>query len=259
MKLLIIFPHALGDMLLLTPALKAWCEKNDPPSIAIQRRFNSSPLDNCPYIDQVYYGLSDPWQDFGHHNTKFGFPATQFEGMAIANKNSYSDVIMAHEEGKTINYAKMLGVDIKNYKPEVFISTHDKMEAYKVIYESVQNNSFGFSQTESGDPERSFPSAYAPTWINTQRDLPVIESENVKYLSINAVFQIMKEASGIVVPNSVFWNAAGALGKTVDLAYFARGAEDLNRRKYEIHYEQQHPFYDEKFYKNVVFNLEILA
>ena len=69
----------------------------------------------------------------------------------------------------------------------------------------------------------------------------------------------MKEASGIAVPNSVFWNAAGALGKTVDLAYFARGAEDLNRRKYEIHYEQQHPFYDEKFYKNVVFNLEILA
>ena len=259
MKLLIIFPHALGDMILLTPALRAWCEKNEPPSIAIQRRCNSSPLDDCPYINQVYYGLSDPCQDFGHHNTKFGFPATQFEGMAIANKNGYSDVIMAHEEGKTINYAQMLGVDIKNYKPEVFISTHDKMEAYKVIYEEVQNRPFGFSQTESGDPERSFPSAYAPTWINTQKNLPAIQAENINHLSINSAFQIMKEADGIVVPNSVFWSAAGALGKEIDLAYFSRGVEDLNRRKYEIHYDQQHPFYDEKFYKSVVFNLEILA
>ena len=44
MKLLNIFPHALGDMVLLTPALKAWCENNEPPSIVVQRRFNSSPF-----------------------------------------------------------------------------------------------------------------------------------------------------------------------------------------------------------------------
>ena len=259
MKLLIIFPHALGDMILLTPSLKAWCENNNPPSIAIQRRFNSSPLDNCPYIDQVYYALSDPWQDFGHHNTKFGFPATQYEGMAIANKNGYTDALMAHEEGKTINYASMLGVDIKNYKPEVFISNKDKMEAHNIIYETVKNKVFGFAQTESGDPERSFPSTYAPRWINSQLNLPVIEAENINHLSINAVFQVMKEADGIVVPNSVFWSAAGALEKEVDLAYFSRGVEDLNRRKYEIHYEQQHPFYDEKFYKSAVFSLERLV
>ena len=90
-------------------------------------------------------------------------------------------------------------------------------------------------------------------------NLPVIQAENINHLSINTVFQVMKEADGIVVPNSVFWSAAGALGKEVDLAYFSRGIEDLNRRKYEIHYNQQHPFYDEKFYKSVAFNLEILA
>ena len=259
MKLLIIFPHALGDMILLTPALKAWCENNNPPSIAIQRRFNSSPLDNCPYIDQIYHELSDPWQDFGHHNTKFGFPATQYEGMAIANKNGYTEVLMAHQEGKIINYASMLSVDIKNYKPEVFISTKDKLEAYKFIYETVQNKPFGFTQTESGDPERSFPSKYAPTWLNTQLDLPVIEAEKIKHLSINTAFQILKEANGIVVPNSVFWSAAGALDKKIDLAYFARGKDDLNRRKYEIHYNMDTPFYSEDFYKNVVHKLEILA
>ena len=166
---------------------------------------------------------------------------------------------MAHEEDKIINYASMLNVDIKNYKPEVFISTHDKLEAYKVIYEEVQNKSFGFSQTNSGDPERSFPSKYAPAWIDTRLDLPVIEAEKIKHLSINAAFQILKEAKGIVVPNSVFWSAAGVLGKKVDLAYFARGENDLNRRKYEIHYNMETPFYSEDFYKSVVFELEILA
>jgi len=258
-KLLIIFPHALGDMILLTPALKAWCEKNDPPSIAIQRRFNSCPLDNCPYINHVYYGLSDPWQDFGNHNTQFGFPATQFEGIAIANRNNYSDVIMAHEEGKIINYAQMLGVDIKDYKPEVFISHKNKMDAYEVIYNSVNNEPYGFSQTYSGDPDRSFPTTYTHDWLKKHKNLnKSIEAENLKHLSVNAAFEIMKEADGVILPNSVFWQAAGALNKTVDLAYFSRGVEDLNRRKYEIHYEQQHPFYDEKFYQNVVFNLETL-
>ena len=69
----------------------------------------------------------------------------------------------------------------------------------------------------------------------------------------------MKEADGIVVPNSVFWSAAGALDKKIDLAYFARGKDDLNRRKYEIHYNMDTPFYSEDFYKNVVHKLEILA
>ena len=259
MKILIIFPHALGDMVLLTPALKAWCENNEPPSIVVQRRFNSTPLDNCPYIDKVYLELSDPWQDFGHHNTQFGFPATQFEGNALAVKKGFANVLFAHEEGKTINYASMLQVDIKNYKPEIFISHHDKLEAYKFIYEKVQNKPFGFSQTESGDPERSFPSEYAPIWLHTQLDLPVIEAEKIKHLSINAAFQILKEAAGIVIPNSVFWNAAGALGKKIDLAYFARGKDDLNRRKYEIHYNRDTPFYNEDFYNNVVHELEILV
>ena len=53
MKLLIIFPHALGDMVLLTPALKAWCENNEPPSIVVQRRFNSSPFYDMTYDDQI--------------------------------------------------------------------------------------------------------------------------------------------------------------------------------------------------------------
>tara|TARA_R110002020_G_scaffold29767_13_gene94035 strand:- start:4460 stop:5239 length:780 start_codon:yes stop_codon:yes gene_type:complete len=259
MSLLIVFPHALGDMILLTPALKAWCAINKPPSIAVQQRFNSTPLDNCPYINNVHRILSDPWQDFGHHNTQVGFPATYHQGLAIAQKNNYEQVLMAHSEGETINYAEMLGVNIKNYKPEIFISTKDKLEAYKFIYETVQNKPFGFTQTESGDPDRSFPTAYAPTWVNTHLDLPVIEAEKVRHLSINSVFQILKEASGIAVPNSVFWSAAGALGKKVNLAYFARGEEDLNRRKYEIHYNQKTPFYDEDFYKSVVYEVEILT
>ena len=46
------------------------------------------------------------------------------------------------------------------------------------------------------------------------------------------------------------------VGKKVDLAYFARGEEDLNNRKYELHYGGNlPPFYDEEFYKTVVFEL----
>ena len=46
MSTFIIFPHGLGDMLLLMPALRARCEESEPLSLVIQRRFNSSPFDN---------------------------------------------------------------------------------------------------------------------------------------------------------------------------------------------------------------------
>ena len=260
MKILIIFPHALGDMVLLTPALKAWCENNKPPSIVVQRRFNSSPLDNCPYIDKVYYRLSDPWQDFGHHNTQIGFPATQFEGNALAIKEKFDQVLFAHEEGKTINYANMLQVDIKNYKPEVFISHQDKMEAYKIIYDLVGNNYYGFVHTHSGDPNRSLPTDYGRIWIQTHSNLSdVIEIDNIPDLSINVGFEILNQASTVIVPNSVYWQAAGAMNKKVDLGYFPRGPEDLKRRQYEAHYDKKDSFYKEEFYKSVVFELEILG
>ena len=260
MKVLIIFPHALGDMLILTPALKAWCENNEPPSIVVQRRFNSSPLDHCPYIHKVYHKLSDPWQDFGHHNTQFGFPATQYEGHALAIKEGFEQVLFAHTEGSDLNYANMLQVDIKNYKPEIFISHQDKQEAYKVIYELVGNNPYGFVQTHSGDPNRSLPMNYGKKWIHSRCNLShIIEIDTFPQLSITAGFEILKQASAVVVPNSIYWQAAGAMDKKVDLGYFPRGPEDLKRRKYEAYYEKKEPFYKEEFYESVVFELEMLG
>jgi|LUMD01.1.fsa_nt_gb hypothetical protein len=269
----ITFPHALGDMLLLIPALRAWCETNDPVSVIIQRRFNSSPFDNCPYVKKVYYELSDPWQDYGPHNTVFGFPATALQGQVTAEKNgrlgrgdlrviAYAidpEIAGGLNKAKVFNYADMIGVDIKNYTPQVFISNKDKMEAHKLIYKLVGNNPYGFIQTNSGDPDRGLPSNYGQKWLKVNKNLKhFIELEQnlqVNDLSINAMFEVMRLATGVVVPNSVFWQAAGAMGKKVDLAYFSRGEEDLNRRKYEIHYGKKEPFYNEEFYKSVVFEL----
>ena len=260
MKVLIIFPHALGDMLILTPALKAWCENNEPPSIVVQRRFNSSPLDNCPYIDKIYYRLSDPWQDFGHHNTQFGFPATQYEGHALAVKEGFTHILFTYEEGKTINYTNMFQVNIKNYTPEVFISHQNKKEADEIIYELVGNKPYGFVQTHSGDPNRSLPTDYGRKWIQTHSNLSdVIEIDTLTHLSINTGFEILKQATVVVVPNSIYWQAAGAMNKKVDLAYFSRGLEDLKKRKYEVCYGKKDPFYKEEFYESVVFELEMLG
>ena len=226
-------------------------------------------------LKKIYYELSDPWQDYGPHNTQFGFPATGLQGKYIAEKYGRPDkdnyiIGYAVDENssllldatRSINYGDMLEVDIglKGYKPEVFISNEDKMEAHKVIYEIVGNEPFGFIQTLSGDPDRSLPPDYGREWLASNKNLQYfieIEKEiNVDDLSINAMFEVMKHAAGVVLPNSIFWQAAGAMGKKVDLAYFSRGEDDLNKRKYEIHYGGKlPPFYDEEFYKTVVFEL----
>jgi hypothetical protein len=154
----------------------------------------------------------------------------------------------------------MLQVDIKNYKPEIFISNEDKQNAYKVICELVGNNPYGFVHTHSGDPNRSLPIDYGKKWIHNNFDLShIIEIDTLLHLSITTGFEILKQASAVIVPNSIYWQAAGAINKKVDLGYFPRGPEDLKRRKYEIHYNMDTPFYDEDFYKNVVHELEILT
>jgi hypothetical protein len=259
MKALIIFPHGLGDQIALVPVLRAWSEKNHIPSIAIQRRFNSSPLDNCPYVNKVYNILSDPWQDYGFHNLKVGIPATQNEGLATAYRHGYSHTIFV---ANTEEYLSTFEVDIKNYKPEVFISNENRMLASKIIYELVGNNSYGFVQTQSGDPNRNLPPKYGKKWLQIRKELPhVIEVGKDVHphdLSINVLFEIMNRAKAIVLPNSVFWHAAGALNKKIDLAYFPRGQKDLDGMKYTRYYERTKPIYDEKFYKTTVFQLEML-
>ena len=242
---LIIFPHGLGDQIALVPVLRAWCEATNLPftspdgvvhalpSIAVQRRFNSSPLDHCPYIDQVHYTLSNPWQDYGNHNLKVGLEAAKFEGLGTSFKYGHSHILFV---ANTQDYLKLFGVDIKDYKPEVFISNEDRMIASKVIYDLVGNNSYGFVQTRSGDPARDLPIGYGRAWIETRKELTHIlevgqELKN-EDLSINAMFEIMNRADAVVLPNSTFWHAAGALNKKIDLAYFPRGSK--GSRRYEV-------------------------
>ena len=57
--------------------------------------------------------------------------------------------------------------------------------------------------------------------------------------NINVQFEIMRNASAVCVPDSVFYHACHAIGKTVDFAYFGRGKGVYDRVKHIVSSEEK--------------------
>jgi hypothetical protein len=236
MKIFILYPHGLGDCVLLTPTLRALNkEKGVNCSVATLERFKSAQLfDNNPYVDKIYY-TKDAWLDFG--GSHIGFAALHKKWKQYAKENDYKGFIMPMHSGpesKIMLSAKMCGIsELKNAHTAVYISEEDKEEAASLIKEEAGDEPYGFVHTSTGVPNKDLPPNFGRQWLKENKGLEnVIEiGKEVESLScnINVQFEILRRSAGICVPDSVFYHAAHALDKEVDLVYFARGESVYNR------------------------------
>ena len=99
--------------------------------------------------------------------------------------------------------------------------------AKKVISGLVGDNNFGFVQTKTGVPRKDLPDGYGKAWLKKNRGLEHIIEVGIDFdptdFSVNTQFEIMRRASAVCIPDSVFYHACGAMHKPVDFAYFSRG------------------------------------
>ena len=234
MRALIIYPHGLGDLILLTPALRALHERSGPVSIAILRRFASSGiLESCPYLERTFY-LPAPWNDYP---VSPNWADVIKIGTEIAGEHGLTPLPIVHPHGVNRIAFNMgtLGIGGAPGPLEVFIRDEDRARARAIVTDMFEGRAFGFTQKTTGVPgftnmasAKDLPRGYAREFFRGRGLEDMIEIHgNVPYDGhpIPVHFAMMALATSVVLPDSVFFHAAVALGKRVDLAYFGRGVE----------------------------------
>ncbi len=231
---LIIYPHGLGDCLMLTPAIREYYLKyGQKVNVMILERFKSSQIFcNNPYIQNIYF-CKDPWNDFDTKKT--GFQQVKKLGIKIAKENNLSPLFIKHKGSKhkiLINCSKL---KVKtSYKIDIFINLNDFLEANNFIKKSTNGLPFAFVQSKTGaGASKDLPDDFGRKWIikHTKIDsiIEVGKSFQFNEFNINTQFAILQKASYICLPESVFYVACSGLNKNIDFIYSGRGPETYNR------------------------------
>jgi len=236
--LLVLYPHGLGDCILLTPALREFFDKTgNKCHVAILERFRSSKFfDNCPYVDNIFY-TKDAWHDYP--NSHVGFSSLYAEWKNFASENNFKGIVMpmhSQQISKIIINSRVLGIrNLSNPHTEIFTTVQDREEAKEIIDRLVSDSNFGFVQTDAGHDVKNLPENYGKEWLRRHKQL----DESIEIgkdldpfsCNINVQFEILRLASAVCLPDSVFYHACHAIDKPVDFAYFARGTTVYNRVK----------------------------
>lgn len=248
--LLVLYPHGLGDCILLTPALREFYQKTgNKCHVAILERFKSSKIfDNCPYIDNIFY-TKDAWHDYP--NSHIGFRSLYAEWKRFASDNNFKGIVMpmhSQQISKIVINARSMGIrHLSDPRTEIFTTNKNKEEANELINKLTSSSKFGFVQTHAGHDIKSLPDNYGKEWLRKHKHL----EESIEIgkeidpfsCNINTQFEILRLASGVCLPDSVFYHACHAMNKPVDFAYFARGESVYNRVK-PLHEVVENIYYD---------------
>lgn len=236
MSKLIAYPHGLGDCILLTPVLREYFfATGKKMSVATLERFKSAKFfDNNPYVDKILY-TKDAWNDY----SSFEEGCWEINNLCLkfAKENNIEEVNFPRHKSHTLkiisNYIDVGFKNAVNPSTEIYTTTEEVDDAIKIIDSIVGDNSFGFIQTNTGVPAKDLPEGYGRKWLNNKFNLKnfIEVGKEIDGLSmtIGTQFEIMRRASRVCLPDSVFYHACGAINKPVDFVYFAKGKSVYER------------------------------
>ena len=217
---LIIYPHGLGDIIMLTPALRALT--GEMPHVAILERFaGTGILDHCPHIGGCHHKLPDPWNSSG------GRRGCRQAGEKLARFLGLEPVWIWHRSGhhKIKENMHFLNVASTDYQTEVYLDPADRQWTHS-------GGRYGFLHCKTGMPglstaaaKKDFDSDAGRRWLlgNGCERVEEVGVEVATDLPMSVQFAIMNSAEKVCLADSVFYHACHAMGKRVDFAYFGRG------------------------------------
>jgi hypothetical protein len=228
-KTLIVYPHGLGDCILATPAIRQYKKQTgDFIGFATLERFRSAELfKNNPYVDEVIY-TKDAWNDFGSYLE--GIQSVRYHCELYCNDNGYNRAVLINHSptgNKILDCFAALKIP---HNDDLHTEVHLTDEDHEWAEKKIHGREFGFIHSKTGVDSKDLPRHYGQRWIKREfPDLPRFEVDMVH--PITRGFALLKQASAVVVTDSVYYHAAGAMDVDVDLAYFARGINVYNRVK----------------------------
>lgn len=254
MKILIMYPHGLGDCILLTPALKALKETTGAfIGVATLERFKSAELFSAnPNVDQTLY-TKDAWNDYPSYEV--GIRAVQMQCDNMATELKYDKLVFIQHSANGSKIKDCFGIlrlkpDEHDCHTHIYTTAYEEKIAENIVHKSKVGSEFGFVHGVTGVESKDFPEGYGFCWIYGKTGLHSLEPGcdwNQFNVSIGIGFEIMRMASKVAVADSVYYHAAGAMDKRIDLAYFQKGESVYNRVR---------PLHDVE--QNIVYELEDL-
>jgi hypothetical protein len=234
MKVMIMYPHGLGDCLLLTPAIKELKAISDITiGLAMLQRFKSSNIfDHNHCLDEIIY-TADAWNEFPSFQIgcQEVFSYCEWIGKQ-RGYNMIAPIYHSQNNSKIVDCFTALNVPLKNPHTEIYTTDEDKAFALDFTKDL---GDFGFIHTSTGVPAKDLPEGYGEKWLRENKGLTsfVEVGKTFKYdeFDINKQFEIMRLAKAVCLPDSVFYHACHAMDKEVDFVYFARGKQVYDRVK----------------------------
>lgn len=231
-KILIVYPHGLGDIILLTPTLFAMRDRE--VHVAVLKRFDGTEiLDACPYATP-HYILSDPWNECSRASCRM-------IGNAFGHSIDAQPFWVWHNphDHKILYNFRALGANVcgaDDMHTHVYITPQHQNDALEWIDGAdLAGKPFVFIHADTGMPgktnvggKKDFNSVIASSWAmnrwpDLRRSVVVGESFKKTSMPLPVQFAIMRHAGRRVLADSVFYHAAHAMDLCVDFAYFGRG------------------------------------
>lgn len=216
-RALILFPHGIGDVIMLTPSLRALHGEGYTIDIMVRPSVIESKLfDACPYIGKLIRARTD--------TTERGFNAHHMPRFrALSHDYDWHGVSRLH--ARCAYRAKLIADELKllppDYNFELWIPGVCEEEATIFLGQHAPNGKFVYVHTQT-EIHRTY-------WWDSKRyvqrtfgNMPVIDSGyggNVykRFTNINTHFALLRKATHRVLSLSVMAVAADAMQLNIDL------------------------------------------
>ena len=225
MKRLIVSYHGLGDHILLTPVLKAFKKKypKDHLGLTYLRRLPvPEVMAKCPYVDE-WLPVSDAWNDFGSFDE--GFTAVIKEARDYTIVREYDELLpvtMSPDSGithKIFRAAHELGIEVKNYKTEIFPKINKKVRKEADKFFRFMEEPYVFIHLKTGNPPKDISREIAVQFLCEHKPHQVVEygskeltAHHLPLGNIPLELEILSRCSKVICADSFIMHAAGALG-----------------------------------------------
>ena len=226
--IIIYYPHGLGDCILLTPTINVLRKQYKQIVVIIQERFASGNVESIFGNDVCIKYCKDVWQ-----NGNFKEDSRKFKTFSDRIGFDYVDIWHPQDQHKIIYNMQSCNIG-GIYNTTVNITSKDKYIA-DCITKTLKLKDYAFVQTHTGVSAKDFPVGFAEQYISKHTSIKQIVEIDKTFgyneISLGVWFSLLDRASFIMVPDSLYFHAACALNKKIDIAYFAKGVSCWNRVK----------------------------
>lgn len=232
--LLIGYPHGLGDIIMLTPVLRQLYQKKVDVHLAVGARIiQSGILDHCPYVGQLH-AVPDTWRRVGCASRMFKEVSEAELRELGASMGRKARLLWPAPGHRVLRNLGDMGLDVEDYRTELFVGLNDVRAAEELMEKlGLRPGAYGFVQSQSlPGPHKNLPPGWGALWLKKRGLRRVVEvgvDWDPRKVPVNAQFLVMQGAAGVVLIDSCFYHAAGAMGKPVDLFFCRRRILDTVR------------------------------